>query len=349
MHVRLAVVSVALAFAAPAGAALVGTSSVQTQVTSASDSLNRIQQIFYVTVPAELHDSLAHTLPARGVPVTTVTADAVVDWTAGQLRTSASATLSNPCLVNNLLVCTGGTGTVKARAYASGRVQAGDLQFLGSDPDTPFSTSTNLALSGSVLRSSLILEGDTQSYYDNSLIADSTLHFRYQLSQAQPQINPDRPEEPPINVGVTLASGSIDITAHYDGTLSLTSSGFVSAPSNWSNGDHLLTTTSFTVYPNRPVTMFVAAELDSGEQYSVHEFADVSAALLFGSTFGLPSGVAVFNDLPQGVVVSSTDFAITGNRFGQPVPLPSPSVLLVVACAMLTRCRGCKRPALRPL
>ena len=340
MHVRLTVLSVALAFAAPAGAVLIGTSSVQTEVTSASDSLNRIQQIFNVTVPAELHDSIAHTLPVRGVPVTTATADAVVDWTAGQLRTSARATLSNPCLVNNLLVCTGGTGTVKARAYASGRVTASDLQFLGLDLNSPFLTSANLDLSGSVLRSSLILEGDTQSYYDSSLIPDSKLHFRYQLSQAQPQINPDRPAAPPIDVGVTLASGSIDINAHYDGTLSFTTSGFVSAPSNWSNGSHLLTTTSFTVYPNRPVSMFLAAELDSGEQYSVHEFADVAAALLFGSTFGLPSGVAVFNDLPQGIAVSSTDFAITGNRFGQPVPLPLPSALLVVACAMLTRRRG---------
>ena len=167
------------------------------------------------------------------------------------------------------------------------------------------------------------------------------MRLRYQLNQAQPQVNPDKPNDPPTDTTHTLAFGEINISASFDGSMTLSFSGIngSSVPIEWTqghwlNGHHVVRTPTFLVYPNKPASLFLALALNTGEQYSVHGQDSSTVTVDFSDTFGVAGNGPVFNNLPAGVTPTSPNILISGNALQQPVPVPGAVCLFASALGL---------------
>ena len=235
------------------------------------------------------------------------------DWDPGQVHASASVDLTGL----RYTACSGcfpdGVGTLRGSALAIASTYADDYVIPGAGT---FTTNITLDLSGQVSRIFDWINGTTLAAYQGGTIEDATVFFDFSVSQEQP----GNCEGTPCTVNRGLAGGRVEVTSHYDGTTGLTSYGFASAPSSWSNGQHTLTSTDFDVLLGVPYAVYMDVGVTVPEQYS-HSGGDrVLASLDFAHTFGLTTNGPVFA-LADGMTAIAPSVGLFGNQF-TPVPEP---------------------------
>lgn len=263
--------------------------------------------------PQSLSHDILQTLNGVTKPVVQVRATA--DWDPGQLHVGARVEFPG------VYVCTpfcNGVGTVQGSAHAVATTGADDIDFSGmSGP-----TNITLDLTGVVASVFDWIDGTTfQSYQQSGSAYDRTVSVSFGLSQLQPSDCEGTPCIRPRQ----LTGGSLQLTQHYDGTTAFTSSGFVNAPSSWSNGTHQLISQDFTPLPSSPGVLFLSIETTVPTQYSHSGGDHILASLDFGNTFGLTTNGPVFA-LDPGETVNSASLGLVDNHF---TPVPEPATALV--------------------
>ena len=283
------------------------------------------------------HDSTQTVLGQTDVAIRVRT---LSDWDPGQVRASASVDLTGL----RYAPCSGcfpeGAGTLRGSALALASTYADDYVIPGTGS---FTTNITLDLAGQVSRVFDWINGTTLLAYQNGSVDDATVFFDFTVSQQQP----GNCEGTPCTVNRGLAGGRVEITSHFDGTTGLTSYGFASAPSGWSNGLHTLTSTDFDVLLGVPYSVYMDVGVTVPEQYS-HSGGDrILAALDFAHTFGLTTNGPVFA-LADGMTAIAPSVGLFGNQF-TPVPEPGTSVLFGGGIAALAGGVGRVRRAVHRL
>lgn len=282
----------------------------------------------YDTIVASINGAPANYLYAQAI--------AIADWQPGVVKASGNARIFGLCIPNGSGGCEGpGTSQVGAKAAASTKTVG--------DPGvaSPTLVQNNLTLTGTISRLANFLSSDTQTAYVNGTIPDAKATFTYLIRQLQ--FNPDAGHD----IFVRLAGGGVTLTSHYDGTVTMTSNGFASAPTTWTGAPLTFTTPAYTLQPGKDLEVTFSVNVDTAFQYSLRTADEIVSHLAFQNSFG-------FSSDPLAPAFTSSEVAmpglgILGGVYSEPVPEPGLGAMLAAGLGGLAAsARRRSRPSPRP-
>lgn len=249
-------------------------------------------------------------------------ASASADWQPGAVKVSSTARIDGLCLSLGNGGCSG-PGTSQAGATAS----AGTLTLTDPGVTVPTLVHNNLSLSGIVQRAATFNSAYTEAQYINGTIPNATAGFAYRIQQMVYNADAGR------DVFQQLASGTVNISSRYDGSLSVTSTGFLQSPT-WNGAPLILTTPDYTLMPGKEISVQFSANVDTGLLYSLRTDDVLLSSLIFGNTFRFSSDAGS----PAFAAATSIDIpalGISGGVYAAPVPEPTSALLLLSGLTLL--------------